>query len=69
MVCVTDPDGEGKVALKHKYSCEDAAVRAFVEELLTSQSNSSKAEYISIYCPVVDNVTYMTAAIFLYDKS
>lgn len=67
MVCVTDPDAEGKSGLKHKYSCEDTAVRAFVEELLTSQSNSSKAEYISIYCPVVQNVTYMTAAIFLND--
>ena len=69
MVCVTDPDAEGKSALKHKYSCEDTAVLAFVEELLTSQSNSSKAEYISIYCPVVQNVTYMTAAIFLNDKA
>ena len=69
MVCVTDPDGEGKVALKHKYSCEDAAVRAFVEELLHSQPNSAKAEFISIYLPVVDNVTYMTAAIFLKDKA
>ena len=69
MVCVTDPDGEGKVALKHKYSCEDTAVRAFVEELLHSQPNSAKAEYISIYLPVVQNVTYMTAAIFLNDKA
>ena len=69
MVCVTDPDAEGKSALKHKYSCEDTAVRAFVEELLNSQSNSSKAEYISIYCPVVKNETYMTAAIFLNDKA
>ena len=69
MVCVTAPDAEGKSALKHKYSCEDSAVQAFVEELLTSQSNSSKAEYISIYCPVVQNVTYMTAAIFLNDKA
>ena len=69
MVCVTDPDGEGKVGLKHKYSCEDTAVRAFVEELLHSQPNSPKAEFISIYLPVVDNVTYMTAAIFLNDKA
>ena len=69
MVCATELDAEGKSALKHKYSCEDTAVRAFVEELLTSQSNSSKAEYISIYCPVVQNVTYMTAAIFLNDKA
>ena len=69
MVCVTDPDAEGKAALKHQYSCEDAAVLAFVEELLTSQSNSPTAEYISIYLPVVQNETYMTAAIFLNDKA
>ena len=69
MVCVTAPNAEGKSGLKYTYSCEDSAVQAFVEELLTSQSNSSKAEYISIYCPVVQNVTYMTAAIFLNDKA
>ena len=69
MVCVTEPDAEGKAALKHQYSCEDAAVLAFVEELLTSQSNSPTAEYISIYCPVVQGKTYMTAAIFLNDKA
>ena len=69
MVCVTDPDAEGKAALKHQYSREDAAVLAFVEELLTSQSNSSTAEYISIYLPEVLGTTYMTAAIFLNDKA
>ena len=68
MVCATELDAEGKSALKHKYSCEDAAVQAFVKELLNSASNSSKAEYISIYLPVVDGTTYMTAAIFLNDK-
>ena len=69
MVCVTAPDAEGKSALKHQYSCEDTAVQAFVEELLTSQSNSSTAEYISIYLPEVLGTTYMTAAIFLNDKA
>ena len=54
-----------EIALVDAYSCEDTAVQAFVEKLLTSLSNSSKAEYISIYLPVVKNVTYMTAAIFL----
>ena len=68
MVCATELDAEGKMTLKYKYSCEDAAVQAFVEELLNSQSNSSTAEYISIYLPVVDGTTYMTAAIFLNDK-
>lgn len=52
------------VTLEYKYSCEDAAVRAFVEKLLDSTPNSRKAEFISIYCPVVQNVTYMTAIVF-----
>ena len=52
------------VTLEYKYSCEDAAVRAFVEKLLDSNPNSRKAEFISIYCPVVNNVTYMTAIVF-----
>ena len=69
MVCVSDPDTNGMVTLKYKYSCEDAAVQAFVAELLTSQSNSSTAEYISIYLPEVQGTTYMTAAIFLNDKA
>ena len=59
----------GKViALEDAYSCEDAAVQAFVEKLLSSLYNSSKAEYISIYLPVVQGKTYMTAAIFLNNK-
>ena len=52
------------VTLECKYSCEDAAVLAFVEKLLASNPNSPKAEFISIYCPVVKNVTYMTAVVF-----
>ena len=54
-----------ETALEDAYSCEDTAVQAFVEKLLTSLSNSSKAEFISIYLPVVQGKTYMTAAIFL----
>ena len=64
MAGISEPSTEREVALECKYSCEDTAVRAFVEELLTSNSNSSKAEYISIYLPVVKNVTYMTAVVF-----
>ena len=60
---------EKAIALEDAYSCEDTAVQAFVEKLLTSLSNSSKAEFISIYLPVVQNETYMTAAIFLNDKA
>ena len=57
------------IALEDAYSCEDTAVQAFVEKLLTSLANSSKAEFISIYLPVVQGKTYMTAAIFLNDKA
>ena len=54
-----------EIALEDAYSCEDTAVRAFVEKLLTSDpKHSPKAEFISIYCPVVKNVTYMTAVVF-----
>ena len=67
MVGVTDPDPKHMVALKYEYSCEDTVVRAFVEELLTNP-NSFKAEFISIYCPVVKNVTYMTAVVFRINK-
>ena len=66
MAC--DEDTEGMVALKYQYSCEDTVVRAFVDKLLNSNSNSSKAEFISFYFPVVQGTTYMTAAIFLNNK-
>ena len=60
---ISEPSTEKVVALEDEYSCEDTAVRAFVDKLL-KKSNSSKAEFISIYCPVVKNVTYMTAIVF-----
>ena len=59
----------GKVmALEDAYSCEDTAVRTFVAKLL-SNSNSAKAEYISIYLPVVQGKTYMTAVVFWNKKA
>ena len=64
MAGISDPDTANVVTLEDAYSCEDAAVRAFVEELLTSDSNSFKAEFISIYLPVVQGKTYMTAVVF-----
>ena len=67
MVCATDPDTNGMVTLKYEYSCDDTVVRTFVEELLTNP-NSFKAEFISIYCPVVQNKTYMTAVVFRINK-
>lgn len=69
MAGLSEPSTEREVALECKYSCEDTAVRAFVEELLTSNSNSSKAEYISLYLPVVQNETYMTAVVFRDNKT
>ena len=60
---ISEPSTEKVVALEDEYSCEDTAVRAFVDKLLKN-SDSSKAEFISIYCPVVKNVTYMTAIVF-----
>ena len=69
MAGVSEPSTEREVALECKYSCEDTAVRAFVEELLTSNSNSSKAEFISLYLPVVQNETYMTAVVFRDNKT
>ena len=64
---ISEPSTEKVVALEDEYSCEDAAVRTFVAKLLKT-SNSTKAEFISIYLPVVQGTTYMTAAIFLNNK-
>ena len=58
-----------EIALEDAYSCEDTAVQAFVAKLLTSLSNSSKAEFISIYLPVVQGKTYMTAVVFRNNKA
>ena len=69
MAGISDPDTENMVTLEDAYSCEDAAVRAFVEKLLTSDSNSFKTEYISIYLPVVLGKTYMTAVVFWNKKA
>ena len=57
------------VTLEDEYSCEDAAVLAFVEKLLDSNPNSRMAEFISIYCPVVQGKTYMTAIVFRNNKA
>ena len=65
---ISEQSPDDVVALEDAYSCADTAVRTFVAKLLNN-SNSAKAEFISIYLPVVKNETYMTAAIFLYDKA
>ena len=61
---ISEPSGDGVLSLTHEYSCDDAAVRTFVEELLKINSGDRKAEFISIYCPVVQGKTYMIAAVF-----
>ena len=59
---ISEPSTEGNmVSLTSPYSCEDADVRKFVDELLNLNTNSPKAEFISIYCPVINGTTYMTA--------
>lgn len=63
MAGISEPSTEKVVALEDAYSCEDAAVRTFVAKLLNN-SNSAKAEFISIYLPVVKGTTYMTAVVF-----
>lgn len=68
MAGLSEPSTEREVALEDAYSCEDAAVRAFVAKLLDN-SNSTKAEFISIYCPVVQGKTYMTAVVFRNNKA
>ncbi len=65
---VSEPSSENVVTLECEYSCEDAAVRAFVAKLLNN-SDSAKAEFISIYLPVVQGKTYMTAVVFRNNKA
>ena len=59
----TGEEGNMEVSLTFEYSCEGAVVQKFVDKIL-KYSLSRKAEFISIYCPVVKNVTYMTAIVF-----
>ena len=68
MAGLSEPSTEREVALEDAYSCEDAVVRAFVAKLLDN-SNSAKAEFISIYLPVVQGKTYMTAVVFRNNKA
>ena len=69
MAGLSEPSPDRVVALEDAYSCEDTAVRAFVDKLLNSNSNSANAEFISIYLPVVQGKTYMTAVVFRNNKA
>ena len=63
---VSEPTGEEgnmEITLTSEYSCEDAVVQKFVDKIL-DYSLSRKAEFISIYCPVVQSKTYMIATVF-----
>ena len=59
----TGEEGNMEVSLTFEYSCEDAVVQKFVDKIL-DYSLSRKAEFISIYCPVVQSTTYMIATVF-----
>ena len=60
---VSEPSSEGEISLTFEYSCEDAVVQKFVDKIM-GYSLSRKAEFISIYCPVVQSKTYMIATVF-----
>ena len=66
---VSDDEEGFVISLDFAYSCEDADVQKFVEKLLTVNSDDRKAEFISIYCPVVQGKTYMTAVVFRNNKA
>ena len=68
MAGISEPSTDMVVALEDEYSCEDTAIRTFVAKLLNN-SNSAKAEFISIYCPVVQGKTYMIAVVFRNTKA
>ena len=59
----TGEEGNMEVSLTFEYSCDDAVVQKFVDKIL-NYSPSRKAEFISIYCPVVQSTTYMIATVF-----
>ena len=59
----TGEEGNMEVSLTFKYSCEDAVIQKFVDKIM-EYSPSRKAEYISIYLPVVQGTTYMIATVF-----
>lgn len=65
---VSEPSSEGEISLTFEYSCEDAVVQKFVDKIL-DYSLSRKAEFISIYCPVVQGKTYMIATVFWNKKA
>ena len=60
---VSEPSSEDEISLTFEYSCDNAVVQKFVDKIM-EYSLSRKAEFISIYCPVVQSKTYMIATVF-----
>ena len=56
----TGEEGSMEISLTFEYSCEDAVVQKFVDKIM-EYSLSREAEFISVYCPVVQGKTYMIA--------
>ena len=59
----TGEEGSMEISLTFEYSCEDAVVQKFVDKIM-EYSLSREAEFISVYCPVVQGKTYMIATVF-----
>lgn len=59
----TGEDGNIEISLTFEYSCEDAVIQKFVNKIM-EYSLSREAEFISVYCPVVQGKTYMIATVF-----
>ena len=65
---ISEPTGEGAISLTFEYSCEDAVIQKFVNKIM-GYSLSREAEFISVYCPVVQGKTYMIATVFWNKKA
>ena len=64
----TGEEGNMEVSLTFEYSCEDAVIQKFVDKIM-KYSLSREAEFISVYCPVVQGKTYMIATVFWNKKA
>ena len=64
----TGEEGSMEISLTFEYSCEDAVVQKFVDKIM-EYSLSREAEFISVYCPVVQGKTYMIASVFWNKKA
>ena len=65
---ISEPTGEGAISLTFEYSCEDAVIQKFVNKIM-GYSLSREAEFIIVYCPVVQGKTYMIATVFWNKKA